>query len=217
MNDEAIKIDSSLPIKKTVIWLHGLGADGNDFVSIIPELALPLSFGVRFIFPHAPVMPVTVNNGYYMRAWYDIYGFALADKIDHEGILHSCELIQDLIKQAKQEGIKESDIILGGFSQGAVMALITGLTYPKSLGGIIALSGYLPAPNLFLEKAAEANQQIPIYMAHGTEDPVVPYALGRMAYSILEKAGYAVTWESFPMPHTVCKEEIAGISAFIQK
>ncbi len=217
MNDQNIEVESSTLVQKTVIWLHGLGADGNDFASLVPELQLPSSCGIRFIFPHAPVIPITINNGYNMRAWYDIQTFSFDDRIDHQGIAKSMAHIHTLIKNEMTRGITESNIILAGFSQGAVMALVTGLTYPRQLGGIIALSGYLPDAEGFLAKASAANQHSPIYIAHGTQDPIVPYSLGERTSALLRERAYPVTWQSFSMPHSVCKEEILGIGQWLQK
>lgn len=210
-----IEIAPATPATKSVIWLHGLGADGSDFVSIVPELKLPTSSAVRFIFPHAPIMPVTINNGYEMRAWFDIYDLAIAKRIDEAGIAQSVKTIDSLIENEVARGIATENIILAGFSQGAVIALTAGLTYPKKLGGIMALSGYLPLADKVLQHASAANQSIPIFIAHGTEDPIVPYALGKGTYVALQQAGYPVSWHSYDMPHCVCAEEIKDISHWI--
>lgn len=211
-----VKIETALNADKSIIWLHGLGADGNDFVPIVPELNLPSTSKIKFIFPNAPVMPVTINNGYEMRAWFDIYSLSLQSKIDIDGIESSVKAIEHLIEQEIQSRIKTENIILAGFSQGAAIALYTGLRYPDRLGGIIALSGYLPLADKVLAAASQANSQIPVFLGHGTEDPIVPYALGKATYSALHQASYPVTWRSYPMPHSVCTEEIRDISLWLQ-
>lgn len=208
----AIEIETGTHIQNSVIWLHGLGADGSDFVSIVPALQLPHSMGVRFIFPHAPLMPITINEGLTMRAWYDIYGLTIDAKIDKEGMEKSISLIHKLVEKEIQKGIPTERIILAGFSQGAVIALMMGLNYPKRLGGIIALSGYLPD----IPKPAPIDNAIRIFLAHGTDDLVVPYALGKMAYATLNAAHYPVTWKSYPMSHSVCAEEIIAIGEWLQ-
>lgn len=212
-----IEIEPRDPATHSVIWLHGLGADGNDFVPIIHELNLPDNSNVRFIFPHAPIMPVTVNNGYEMRAWYDIYGITLQAKIDREGIQRSVLEVEKLIGRELARGIPSQHIILAGFSQGAAIALTVGLCYKQTLGGIIALSGYLPLASELQQKANPLNQGIPIFLAHGTEDPIVPYALGLGTYDILQKTGYGVDWHSYPIPHSVCIEEIEDISKWMRR
>lgn len=212
-----IEINPPTPAKKSIIWLHGLGANGNDFVPIVPELQLPSSLAVRFVFPHAPVRPVTINNGYEMPAWFDIYDMSIAAKIDHIGISNSVSMVEKLIAQEQEKGIPSNHIVLAGFSQGAVIALITGLCYSKPLAGIMALSGYLPLANDILTKANEVNRTIPIFIAHGTEDNIVPYALGKLTYDALKQAGYSAAWHSFPMAHSVCTDEIKSMHSWIMK
>ena len=200
----------------SVIWLHGLGADGNDFVPIIPELHLPENPAIRFIFPSAPSMPVTVNGGYVMPAWYDIVGRNLMDQEDGEGIKRSAKSIVELIEREVERGIAYQKIVLVGFSQGCAMALYIGLRLPQPLAGIIALSGYLPlAMSLNLEKHP-ANQRTPIFMAHGTYDPVVALDRAQASYALLEKLGYQVDWNEYPMEHSVNHEELGDISRFLQ-
>ena len=199
-----------------VIWMHGLGADGNDFVPIIPELHLPENPAIRFIFPSAPSMPVTVNGGYVMPAWYDIIGRNLMDQEDAEGTKRSAASIVELIDREVQRGITYKNIVLAGFSQGCAMALYVGLRLPHELAGIIALSGYLPlAITLNLEKHA-ANQNTPIFMAHGTYDPVVVLDRAQASYAMLEASGYEVEWNEYPMEHSVNHEELKDISRFLQ-
>jgi phospholipase/carboxylesterase len=212
-----IEINPRETTKRSVIWLHGLGADGNDFVPLVPELHLPDTLGVRFVFPHAPIMPITINNGYEMRAWYDITALSASGMADKVGIERAVKLTETLIENEINRGIAPENIVLAGFSQGAVIALITGLGYPKRLGGMIALSGYLPLANEILARASEANLTIPIFMAHGTEDSIVPYALGKAAYVTLKQADYAATWHTYPMPHSVCAEEVQDLSLWMQK
>jgi phospholipase/carboxylesterase len=200
-----------------VIWLHGLGADGNDFVPIIPQLHLPENPAIRFIFPSAPSMPVTVNGGYVMPAWYDIVGRNLMDQEDAAGIKRSAASIIELIDQEVQRGIDYQHIVLAGFSQGCAMALYIGLRLPHQLAGIIALSGYLPlALSLNIEKQS-ANQTTPIFMAHGTYDPVVVLDRAQASHALLNKLGYQVDWNEYPMEHSVNHEELADISRFIQQ
>jgi len=200
----------------SVIWLHGLGADGNDFVSIIPELHLPENPAIRFIFPSAPSMPITVNGGYVMPAWYDIVGRNLMDQEDGEGIKRSAKSVIELIEKEVQRGIAYQNIVLAGFSQGCAMALYIGLRLPHQLAGILALSGYLPlAMSLKLEKHS-SNQSTPIFMAHGTYDPVVALDRAQASYALLEKSGYQIDWNEYPMEHSVNHEELSDISRFLQ-
>lgn len=209
-----VEIQPSQSATSSVIWLHGLGADGNDFVPIVPELNLT---STRFIFPHAPTMPVTINNGYIMPAWYDIYGVALESKTDSQGIARSVAQIEKLIEREVERGIPTEKIFIAGFSQGAAIALTTGLCYSKPLAGIIALSGYLPLAQEIPAKASPANKNIPIFLAHGTQDPIVPFALGLATQSFLQQAGYSVEWHSYPMPHSVCNDEIKDIGQWLIK
>lgn len=199
-----------------VIWLHGLGADGYDFVPIVRELHLPDTLPLKFIFPHAPEMPVTINQGYVMRAWYDIVAPSIDQHADQTGIQQSQQQIIQLIEQQEQNGMAAEKIILAGFSQGAVMALMTGLNYPKRLAGLIGLSGYLPSPDLTLKNAHPANANTPIFLAHGKEDSVVPFVLGERVHHALQRHHYPVTWRAYEMPHSVCSEEINDISQWLQ-
>jgi phospholipase/carboxylesterase len=212
----SIEIESSQPAKYSVIWMHGLGADGNDFAPVGTELKARSHSDIRFVFPHAPVMPVTINNGYEMRAWYDILNFSFDTRADHDGILKSAAQIENLIAREMERGIATDNIFLAGFSQGAVMALTTGICYPKPLAGIIALSGYLPAPEEIRKNATKSNQHIPIFLAHGTEDPILPYSLGLKTHTFLTEAGYPVDWHSYDMPHSVCNEEINDLDNWMK-
>ena len=212
-----IELETSPNPTCSVIWLHGLGADGNDFVPIVPELHLPENPAIRFIFPSAPSMPVTVNGGYVMPAWYDIVGRNLMDQEDADGIKRSATSIIELIEREVQRGIDCRHIVLAGFSQGCAMALYIGLRLPHQLAGIIALSGYLPlALSLNIEKHS-ANQSTPIFMAHGTYDPVVVLDRAQASHALLDKLGYLVDWNEYPMEHSVNHEELVDISRFLQQ
>ena len=211
-----IELETTPNPSAAVIWLHGLGADDNDFVPIIPELHLTGCPGIRFIFPSAPRMPVTVNGGYVMPAWYDIVGRNLMDQEDASGIHKSAAAIVELIEKEASRGIAYDKIILAGFSQGCAMVLHIGLRFPHKLAGIIALSGYLPlALNVNTEKHA-ANAHTPIFLAHGTYDPVVTLDRAQASHALLEKMGYPVTWHEYPMEHSVNPEELMDISHFLQ-
>ena len=199
----------------SVIWLHGLGADGSDFVPIVPELQLPADMPLRFIFPNAREIPITINNGYVMRAWYDIVSMNIDQRADHQGIITSVESVNRLIEKEIERGIPAEKIVVGGFSQGAVIALSTGLQYPQRLGGILALSGYLPHPEHVFTHASKTNQSIPIFLAHGTQDPVVPYILGEKVHSLLTQHSYKVNWHPYAMPHSVCSEEITDLGNWL--
>lgn len=210
-----IDINPDIRPTHTIIWLHGLGADANDFTPIIPELNLPKSHGVRFIFPNAPIRPVTINNGYEMRAWYDITSISSERTTDVAGITQSVRDIETIIQREIDDGIPSHHIILAGFSQGAAIALTTFISHPQPLAGVIALSGYLPLQQIALQQAQTVNKRSPIFIAHGTEDMVVPYALGKAAYAGLKETGFNPQWYSYPMGHAVCQEEIRDIGEFI--
>jgi phospholipase/carboxylesterase len=200
--------------------MHGLGADGNDFVPIVRELDLSGLQPIRFIFPHAPMRPVTINNGYVMRAWYDVsYGDleGRSKRPDENGVRASQAEIAKLIDRELARGTASRRIALAGFSQGGAIALQTGLRYPKMLAGVMALSTYLPCAESLREEAAAANAGMPIFMAHGTEDQVLPYALGANSCQMLGKLGYAVEWHEYAMPHSVCLEEVQDIAAWLRK
>jgi phospholipase/carboxylesterase len=199
----------------TILWLHGLGADGHDFEPIVPELVRPEWPVVRFVFPHAPVRPVTINGGMRMRAWYDILGQEIANRQDERGIRDSAAMIDRLIEQEHGRGIPEERIVLAGFSQGGAIALAAGLRHPHRLGAIIALSTYLPLADRTEGEAAAANRGVPIWMGHGKQDPVVPHSLGVMSRDWLARLGYPVQWHSYEMPHSVCAEEIRDLSLWL--
>jgi phospholipase/carboxylesterase len=200
----------------SVIWLHGLGADGHDFVPIVPELKLPIEPAVRFVFPHAPVRPVTLNNGMRMRAWYDIRTLTAEGRADESGLRESAARLADYVAKEQAAGIDPSRIVVAGFSQGGAVALHTGLRHADPLAGILALSTYLPlASTLALERSV-ANRATPILMCHGLYDPVLPHALGVMARDALRALGYTVDWKEYPMQHQVCLPEIEAIGAWLQ-
>jgi phospholipase/carboxylesterase len=201
----------------TVIWMHGLGADGWDFVPIVRELPLPEDFALRFIFPHAPVRPVTINNGMAMRAWYDIAMSDIARLPDERGIRESQASIERLIARERDRGVDSTRVVLIGFSQGGAIALQAGLRHASRLAGIAALSTYLALEESLDAEASASNRATPILMAHGTEDPVVPLQLAERSRAALQKRGYGVEWNTWPMPHSVCAEEIEAISAFLMR
>ena len=204
---DAIEIETGPNPAATVIWLHGLGADGHDFEPIVPELRLPKS--VRFVFPHAPVRPVTINQGMRMRAWYDIFQFGGGPE-DDAGVRESQKLVEGLIR--KEQGRK---IVLAGFSQGGAIVLQTALRHPERLAGVMALSTYLPLSATLENERHKANHDVPIFMAHGKFDDIIPIDKAKRSREILEKLGYPVTWKEYPMPHSVCAEEIADLSRFL--
>ena len=211
-----IELETAPNPSAAVIWLHGLGADGNDFVPIIPELRLEGCPGIRFVFPSAPSMPVTVNGGYVMPAWYDIVGRNLMDQEDAAGIHRSATSIVELIEREASRGIAYDNIVLAGFSQGCAMALHIGLRFPHKLAGTIALSGYLPLAMSMNTEKHSANQNTPIFMGHGLYDAVVVPERAEASYAALEKMGYQVNWNEYPMEHSVNREELMDISRFLQ-
>lgn len=211
-----LEVETGASPEYAVIWLHGLGADGSDFVPVVPELGLADKPAVRFIFPHAPYMPVTCNGGYVMRAWYDIISLeSTSRRIDESGIIASRDTVCRLIEREKKRGIPAAHIFLAGFSQGGAVAYTTALTHPERLAGLIALSTYIPSPDLLTEDTAAANREIPIFAAHGTADDVVSPNLGLAARNLLNKRGYAIDWHDYPMPHSVCLEEVWAIGAWL--
>ena len=211
---ECIELETAPNPVASVIWLHGLGADGNDFVPIVPELDLD-GLAVRFIFPHAPRQPVTINGGMVMRAWYDISDAAIRRE-DERGVRTSQGHVDALIERESQRGIATSRQVLAGFSQGGAIALHTGLRQPQRLAGVMALSCYLPLADTLAAEASAANRQTPIFMAHGTADPVVTFARARESRDTLRSQGYALDWHEYRMPHSVCGEEVADISAWLR-
>jgi phospholipase/carboxylesterase len=214
---EFIEVETAPNPDVAVIWLHGLGADGNDFVPIVQELPLEGCPPVRFIFPHANVIPVTVNNGYKMRAWYDIMGADLVRREDEAGLRASEAAVAELIDAQVARGIAPERIVLAGFSQGCAMTLQTGLRYPQRLAGLMCLSGYLPLAGMLAAERSEANRDVPVFMAHGSSDGVVPIARAIASRDALQALGYAVDWHAYPMPHSVCPQEIGDIAAWMQR
>lgn len=210
-----IELETAPHPTAAVIWLHGLGADGRDFAAIVPELNLKNCPPIRFVFPNAPSLPVTLNGGYVMPAWYDIVGADLVSRQDAAGIKKSDRAIAALIAHEIARGIPAQHIVLAGFSQGCAMALHTGLRYPQKLAGIMALSGYLPLAETLAAERSAANAHTPVFMAHGTQDPVVIPVRGEATRDLLVKLGQPVQWHSYPMQHSVHPQEVADISVFL--
>ena len=205
----------------SVIWLHGLGADGHDFEPIVPELRLPAALPLRFIFPHAPVRPVTVNGGMQMRAWYDIVSLDAEGRADEQGVRESSTIVDEFVAKEVERGIDAAKIVIAGFSQGGAIAIHNVLRARQAPAGLMALSTYLP-----LDKTVQAevvdnpdagDTSVPVFMAHGSFDPMVPYAFGKQSAQALESIGYTVEWHEYPMAHGVCPQEIADISAWLQR
>jgi phospholipase/carboxylesterase len=213
---ECLEIETAPNPTHTVIWMHGLGADGHDFAGIATELGIPSSKAVRFIFPHAPVQPITINGGMAMRAWYDIRVPTLIHAEDDQGIYASEQSVAALIQHENSRGIPTQNIVLAGFSQGSAMTLHIGLRYPETLAGMIALSGYIPLAGQAVQGWSESNLATPIFLAHGTFDPVVTFDRGTTARDLLLAHHYTVNWHAYPMPHSVCPEEISDIADFLQ-
>ena len=214
MSLERIEIETGAGPRAAVIWLHGLGADGHDFEAIVPELGMPADKPVRFIFPHAPIRPVTINMGMRMRAWYDILQLGGGAE-DEKGIRASQVLLEELIAGEKEKGIPAEKIILAGFSQGGAIVLQTGLRHPERLGGIMALSTYLPLGPLLEKEKHSANADVPIFMAHGSYDDMIPMRRAEQSRDFLRQQGYAMEWHPYPMPHSVCPEEIGDMAEFL--
>jgi len=218
MTDEllpSVELEPAQPAIASVIWLHGLGADGNDFKPIVPQLGLPTTLPVRFVFPHAPVRPVTLNFGAPMRAWYDIVSLTKEGRQDATGIRASEAAVQALIKRENARGIPNHKIVIAGFSQGGAIALHTGVRYPETLAGIMGLSTYLPLGDLLAAEAHAANQSTPIFLAHGSYDDVVKPELGTLSRDTLQTAGYAVQWQTYPMAHQVTMDQIRAIGQWL--
>jgi phospholipase/carboxylesterase len=214
---EAVEIETGRNPQASVIWLHGLGADGHDFEPIVPELVRPSERALRFIFPHAPVRPVTLNGGYAMRAWYDIIALDRRAAEDETGIRASQALVTEFIRAENARGIIPEHIVLAGFSQGGAMALYSGTRYPERLAGIIGLSCYQLLAGRFAAERLPANQATPIFLGHGMQDPVVAPALGEAACRQLQAASYAVEWHAYSMPHSVCPQEVADIATWLRR
>jgi phospholipase/carboxylesterase len=214
---EHIQIETNDNPDIAIIWMHGLGADGNDFVPMVRELDLTGLPGIRFIFPHANTMPVTINNGYVMRSWYDITGLELGRREDENGLRASQKDIEAFIEREKARGIPASRIILAGFSQGCAMTIQTGLRHPERLAGLLCLSGYVPLSASLATERTDASQSTPIFMAHGRYDNVVPFNRAEASRDLLVSLGYQVEWHEYAMQHTLCLEEVQHISAWLKK
>ncbi|RLA33732.1 MAG: carboxylesterase [Gammaproteobacteria bacterium] len=216
---ETVEVESAAEPDGSVIWLHGLGADGHDFEAIVPELGLEGRLNLRFVFPHAPVRPVTINGGMSMRAWYDILTLDRGGPQDEAGIRASGKLLLQLLEREHERGIPYDKIVLAGFSQGGAIALHTALRFEPRLAGLMALSTYLPLQGTFDAEVANSataqSRDLPIFMAHGTFDPMLPLALGQHTHEVLTAAGYKSQWHDYPMAHAVCAEEIAHISDWL--
>jgi phospholipase/carboxylesterase len=213
---ETIQIETAAKPDASVIWMHGLGADGNDFVPVLDELNLA-DRAIRFIFPHAPIMPVSINNGQTMRAWYDVLSNDFASRSDEASLRSSQVLIEALIAREIERGIAAARIVIAGFSQGGAMTLQTGLRHSETLAGLMVLSSYVPLPEALPAEAHTANRKVPIFMAHGINDPVIPIAAAQHSRDLLQSLGYPVQWHQYSMPHSVCMEEIEDIGVWLRE
>jgi phospholipase/carboxylesterase len=212
---ESIQVETAPSPTVAVIWMHGLGADGHDFEPIVPELGLPARPAIRFVFPHAPVRPVTINQGHVMRAWYDIPALAGVRREDEAGVRQSAQQVEALIDRERQRGVAPGRLVLAGFSQGGAMALHVGLRYPERLAGILALSCYVPLAATLATEASPANRAVPIFWAHGVHDPMIPLAMAEQGRQQVAALGYSIEWHQYPMPHSVSAEEIADIARWL--
>jgi phospholipase/carboxylesterase len=214
---ETIEIETGPNPTATVLLMHGLGADGNDFVPIVGEMDFSVIGNVRFVFPNAPIMPVTINGGYKMPAWYDIIATDLGRQEDEAGLRKSRLSIEELLAKEKARGIAANRIVIAGFSQGCAMALMVGLRHEEKLAGIVGMSGYLPIAATTATERTQANASTPIFLAHGRHDDVVPMARATASKQALDELGYAVDWKDYPMPHSVCAEEIQDLNRWLAK
>jgi len=212
---ECIEMNPETEPAYVVIWLHGLGADGHDFEAIVPALQLPAALPIRYVFPHAPMRPVTVNMGMVMRAWYDILEMDVSRKVDTGNIATSSDQLKDLIQRELNAGIPSDRIVLAGFSQGGAIALHTALRYPEPLAGILALSTYLPTIESLAAERSDANRNLPIFMVHGEHDPVIPIVHAEDTREQLTRLGYAIQWRVYPMEHQVCNDEVGDIRTWM--
>lgn len=211
----AVELETRTPVGGSVIWLHGLGADGNDFAGIIPELQLPAALGLRFVFPHAPLRPVTINGGYVMRAWYDIADADFLHAPDAEGIRVSEGAVRALIAREQDRGIATTRIVLGGFSQGGAIALHAGLRFSEPLAGIVALSTYMPLADTLADEAQAANAQLPVFVGHGRDDSLIPLALAERTREVLTARDHPVDWHDYPIAHSVCLPELRDLGNWL--
>ena len=214
---ESLEIETAPNPDAAVVWMHGLGADGHDFEPIVPELRLPATTRIRFVFPHAPLRPVTINQGHVMRAWYDVRALAGVRREDEAGVRQSARQIEALLARERQRGIAPRRIVIAGFSQGAAMALHVGLRYADRLAGLLALSCYLPLANTLPTEASPANRDVPIFWAHGLHDPMIPQAMAEQGRAQLAELGYQIDWHQYPIPHSVSAEEIAGVARWLER
>jgi len=212
---ESLEIETAPSPEAAVIWMHGLGADGHDFEPIVPELRLPARPGIRFVFPHAPLRPVTINQGHVMRAWYDVRALAGVRREDEAGVRQSARQVEALIARERQRGIAPRWLVLAGFSQGGAMALHVGLRHPDRLAGILALSCYLPLAGALAAEASPANRDVPIFWAHGAHDPMLPLALAEQGREQVSALGYRIDWHQYPIPHSVSAEELADVARWL--
>lgn len=214
-SNDAVTVEPLETADASVIWLHGLGADGHDFENIVPHLGNQITRHVRFIFPHAPEIPVTINNGYVMRAWYDVMSMDIARRADANGVRASEQILTGYIEAEQAIGIAGNRIIVAGFSQGGALALHTSLRYTQPLAGILALSCYLPIAETIADEVHPANASVPLFMAHGSHDPIIPITAAEQARDLLTSLGYEVEWHSYTQEHAVCLEEINDISSWL--
>ena len=214
---DAVVLTPATAPTASVIWLHGLGADGNDFPPLVPELRLPAAPAIRFVFPHAPVRPVTLNGGRPMRAWFDIYSPGDFEHEDAEAMRESAAQVDTLIQRERASGIPAPRILLAGFSQGGAIALQAGLRHEERLGGVLALSTWLPLAGTLAAEAAPANRDLPILICHGSADPIVPVQLGQRSRDVLLQLGYPVVWKEYAMQHQLCGEEVTDIAAWLRE
>jgi len=214
---ESLEIETAPNPDAAVVWMHGLGADGHDFEPIVPELGLPATARVRFVFPHAPLRPVTINQGHVMRAWYDVRALAGVRREDEAGVRQSARQIEALLARERQRGIAPRRVVIAGFSQGGAMALHVGLRYPDRLAGILALSCYLPLATTLETEMSPANRDVPIFWAHGLHDPMIPLAMAEQGREQVAPLGYRIEWHQYPIPHSVSAEEIADVARWLER
>lgn len=212
---DAVVVQPPTATAASVIWLHGLGADGHDFEPILPDLGSAITERTRFVFPHAPMRPVTINGGYVMRAWYDVVDADITRRADAAGVYESEEILRGYIDAEVASGVPPERIVVAGFSQGGAIALHGGLRYPQRLAGVLGISCYLPLPAAIAQRPAPANAMTPIFMAHGSEDPVIPVRAGSQSRDYLKGLDYDIEWHTYPMQHSVCPEEIEDIGRWL--